>query len=790
MGKKIQHKRGLKQDLPILNTAEIGFVTDEEQLYVGTNQRNIRLLDEKDLKTTNEGIGRLENEARKIGDMYSLGTEFRDITTSLSEREINAKDYGVKGDGTNETQSLQNAINALRVTGGTILLPAGRVKAKGLQLYPNIRIRGVGKSTILEAPSAGGYMFQVTGSIGSPMPLIEDRVASSSSISTLSNHGLNVNDDILVMSQRDCLSSDAGNWRLGVGTPGVRYAYFGEFKKVRSVLSDNSIGLSSPLFFPSYNKDKTRETSQYAANSAVIQKVNFIKNVIIEDMTIIGELAGIANFHFAFNCAIRNIDWLGGHEGTYVVFRESLKCHGENLNVEYTLEKEPSSLYMRNPYKIISSHLCGFKGCKAINATQAVDFTFQEGRMCTAFAYFNDGDITDATDNAATSHGGTYASQFLNNRMTNCKKGISTRSRLSIITGNILTGHRSNQSTYGVSIYDGWARDCVVANNVIIGFGSGIEVTEKEDGMFDYVGLSISVNKIQECLHGIWLRRHSTNKYTGNCMIKIYDNTISRADGFGSNFAKLIRVDPYYHGVEIFRNDLVVNSFTNAAVYLDKNTSNFNVTFNTFLSRDGGNSVKSVWVESPNDTALFPGGRVQGFYYANQIEGTRVPDTEFVAFTLNSRDFFGNFVPAVDGAYTIGFSTRRWNTIYASTGTINTSDRNMKQQITEIPDEVLDAWADIDYVKFKFNDAVEEKGSDKARWHIGLISQEIEETFAKHGLDATEFGLIGIDKFEDEWDGETLVRPAGEIYSIRPDECQFLELALMRRELNKLKNNK
>lgn len=48
MGKKIQHKRGLKQDLPKLATSELGYTTDTEQLFVGTNNKNIRLLDEKD----------------------------------------------------------------------------------------------------------------------------------------------------------------------------------------------------------------------------------------------------------------------------------------------------------------------------------------------------------------------------------------------------------------------------------------------------------------------------------------------------------------------------------------------------------------------------------------------------------------------------------------------------------------------------------------------------------------------------------------------------------------------
>jgi hypothetical protein len=44
----------------------------------------------------------------------------------------------------------------------------------------------------------------------------------------------------------------------------------------------------------------------------------------------------------------------------------------------------------------------------------------------------------------------------------------------------------------------------------------------------------------------------------------------------------------------------------------------------------------------------------------------------------------------------------------------------------------------------------------------------------------------------DKWDsyidpnGKTI--PSGEIWSIRPDECQFMEMALMRRSINRLKS--
>ena len=44
-----------------------------------------------------------------------------------------------------------------------------------------------------------------------------------------------------------------------------------------------------------------------------------------------------------------------------------------------------------------------------------------------------------------------------------------------------------------------------------------------------------------------------------------------------------------------------------------------------------------------------------------------------------------DFVPDTDGTGNVGSSGQRWNTIYATTGTINTSDERMKQDIQPAP---------------------------------------------------------------------------------------------------------
>ncbi|HWI48412.1 MAG TPA: tail fiber domain-containing protein, partial [Rummeliibacillus sp.] len=118
------------------------------------------------------------------------------------------------------------------------------------------------------------------------------------------------------------------------------------------------------------------------------------------------------------------------------------------------------------------------------------------------------------------------------------------------------------------------------------------------------------------------------------------------------------------------------------------------------------------------------------------------------------------------------------SSIFAGTGTINTSDANEKQQIQDISDTILDAWSEVNYCMFKFNDAVALKG-DEARFHFGVIAQKIDEAFTNHGLNAFDYGLLCKDVLED----------GRERWGVRMTECLVLESALMRRELNRLRGN-
>jgi hypothetical protein len=57
-----------------------------------------------------------------------------------------------------------------------------------------------------------------------------------------------------------------------------------------------------------------------------------------------------------------------------------------------------------------------------------------------------------------------------------------------------------------------------------------------------------------------------------------------------------------------------------------------------------------------------------------------------IRFTSESCEFYGPAKPQADGTTTLGTASNRWSVVYATTGTINTSDENEKQQIRELSD--------------------------------------------------------------------------------------------------------
>ena len=90
----------------------------------------------------------------------------------------------------------------------------------------------------------------------------------------------------------------------------------------------------------------------------------------------------------------------------------------------------------------------------------------------------------------------------------------------------------------------------------------------------------------------------------------------------------------------------------------------------------------------------------------------------------------------------LGVSSYRFDDVYATNGTISTSDRNEKQDILEITEaEAAVAKACKGLLRsFRWKSAV--KKSEDARVHFGIMAQDLQGAFTAEGLDAGRYGMF------------------------------------------------
>jgi hypothetical protein len=132
----------------------------------------------------------------------------------------------------------------------------------------------------------------------------------------------------------------------------------------------------------------------------------------------------------------------------------------------------------------------------------------------------------------------------------------------------------------------------------------------------------------------------------------------------------------------------------------------------------------------------------------------------------------GTVRPGGDGAQNFGSASFRWAQLFASTGTINTSDAREKTSVRALTTAEVNAAKALatEIGAFKFLGAIAAKGEASARWHVGMTVQRAIEVMTEHGLSPFAYGLICYD----EWGAdEEAGLSAGNRYSLRPDELLF-----------------
>ena len=146
------------------------------------------------------------------------------------------------------------------------------------------------------------------------------------------------------------------------------------------------------------------------------------------------------------------------------------------------------------------------------------------------------------------------------------------------------------------------------------------------------------------------------------------------------------------------------------------------------------------------------GNRDADDIFINTAGGTgslSVGGTEYYAWSS------GAIYPWTDNARDLGGASNRFDDVFATNGTIQTSDRNEKQDIAELSaaEQRVAVAAKGLLRKFRWKSSVAEKG-DEARTHFGIIAQDLQAAFAAEGLDAGDYAMFINSTWTDEETGE------------------------------------
>lgn len=137
------------------------------------------------------------------------------------------------------------------------------------------------------------------------------------------------------------------------------------------------------------------------------------------------------------------------------------------------------------------------------------------------------------------------------------------------------------------------------------------------------------------------------------------------------------------------------------------------------------------------------------------------------------------------------------------------SDERLKRDFASVDDAVLDGWGLVDWLQFRFRDAVEEKG-ERARLHVGLVAQRVDGALLDAGVDVKRYGIVCHEYAKDYYHDNLVIDAAAytdeegvfheeathvekelvagrDEWTVRYTEALCMEAAYMRRENARLK---
>ncbi|EFD0792818.1 tail fiber domain-containing protein [Escherichia coli] len=285
----------------------------------------------------------------------------------------------------------------------------------------------------------------------------------------------------------------------------------------------------------------------------------------------------------------------------------------------------------------------------------------------------------------------------------NVAVGSSALQQLHTGSGNVAIGRAAGMRAGIVTDQSGKRLSYnILNNNTFIGNASGREITNGDNNTYIGSGSGRGISSID-------------NPYTGTSTGM--NNVAVGADSLNS----------------------IGSASNNVMLGYRSGRSLSSGTGNIFIGNNAGSAISS------GDNQLIIANQ-SGLPFLSGLMGPVSDENNYARFDASVQ-------PATDNARNCGSASRRWNTIFAGTSTINTSDGRVKTDKRPITDAERRVAYKIKGLVccFRFIDSVIEKG-ENARLHFGIIAQDVYKAFAEEGLDANDYGLFCYDKWETEYE--------------------------------------
>lgn len=174
-------------------------------------------------------------------------------------------------------------------------------------------------------------------------------------------------------------------------------------------------------------------------------------------------------------------------------------------------------------------------------------------------------------------------------------------------------------------------------------------------------------------------------------------------------------------------------------IYTGKYQSGMCVRNKTLLSVDGDvgcslNLSNALWLRTYNTAGTLTrliGMNSKDNVHMGDYNGDNISPVYIHAKGKQYNFTDAAFCPNVTNDVTLGGARNLWKTVYAKTGTINTSDRTKKHDIKDLTEVYEKLFLKLQPKSFIFNDG--------DRVHIGAISQDVEDAMQELGMSAEDF---------------------------------------------------